>query len=63
MRRNVNITTLPRASRKHVNITLEIIFFLPSLTVILQLCICGMCMKEDVEKGKSVCTCNIGMTG
>ncbi len=54
----MDITIQPLASRKHVNITLEIVFS-ASLTVILQ------CVRvtRDVEKGKSVCTCNMGMTG
>lgn len=60
MRHNMDITILPGASRKHFNITLEIIFSAKFDGYIATMHLC-VCVKR--EKGKSVCTCNIGMTG
>lgn len=58
----MDITILPWASRKHFNITLEIIFSAKFDGYIATMRLC-VCVKREVEKGKSVCTSNIGMTG
>lgn len=62
MRHNMDITIQPRASRKHVNITLEIIFSAQFDGYIAAVHLCVR-VTRDVEKGQSVCTCNMGMTG
>lgn len=55
MQHNMDITIQPRASRKHVNITLEIIFStqFDGYIAAVHLCV----------RAQSVCTCNMGMTG